>query len=80
MKRALQTLLWLLAIAVVCFPVSFVVTFLLTPLWSWIEATYGTESIGHSGPADWCFWAVYALFAVGLLGAFVVYRRKVSVS
>jgi hypothetical protein len=80
MQRALQTLLWILAIVVVCFPASFIVTFLLTPLWSWIEATYGIESIGHSGPADWCFWAVYGLFAVGLLGAFVVYRRKVSVS
>jgi len=65
---------------VACIPVSFVVTFLLTPLWSWMEATYGIESIGHSGPADWCFWAVYAVFAVGLLGAFVVYRRSVSVS
>jgi hypothetical protein len=80
MKRALQTLLWLLAIMVACFPVSFIVTFLLTPLWSWMEATYGIESIGHSGPADWCFWAVYTVFAVGLLGAFVFYRRKVSVS
>ena len=57
MKRALQTLLWPVAIVVVCFPVSFVFTFLLTPLWSWMEATYGIESIGHSGPADWCFWA-----------------------
>jgi hypothetical protein len=49
MKRALQTLLWILGILAASFPASFMVTFLLTPLWSWIEATYGIESIGHSG-------------------------------
>jgi hypothetical protein len=26
----------------------------LTPFWSWLEATTGVESLGHSGPADWC--------------------------
>jgi hypothetical protein len=80
MKRALKTSLRILAIAVACFPVSFIVTFLLTPLWSWIEATYGIESIGHSGPADWCFWAVYGVFLAVLLSAYAVYRRRVSVS
>jgi hypothetical protein len=80
MKRALKTALWTLAIVVACFPVSFIVTFMLTPLWSWIEATYGIESIGHSGPADWCFWSVYGIFVAVALGAYAVYRRRVSVS
>ena len=80
MRGTLKTSLWLLAIAVTCFPVSFIVTFLLTPLWSWIEATYGIESIGHSGPADWCFSTVYGVFLAVLLGAYAVYRRRVSVS
>ena len=80
MKRALQTSLWILAILVACFPVSFVVTFMLAPLWSWIEATYGIESIGHSGPAEWCFWTIYGLFVAAALGAYAVYRRRVSVS
>jgi hypothetical protein len=53
---------------------------MLAPLWSWIEATYGIESIGHSGPAEWCFWAIYGLFVVAALGAYAVYRRRVSVS
>jgi hypothetical protein len=47
-----------------CLPVAFILTLVLIPLWSWIEATYGIESLGHSGPADWCFWLVYA--AIGL--------------
>jgi len=79
-KRALQASLWILAILVACLPVSFIVTFMLAPLWSWIEATYGIESIGHSGPAEWCFWAIYGLFVVAALGAYAVYCRRVSVS
>ena len=47
-------------------PVAVLVTIFLMPLWSWIEATYGIESIGHSGPADWCFEVVFAVVG-GLL-------------
>ena len=36
--------------------------------------------VGHSGPADWCFWAVYGVFVIVLARAYVVYRRRVSVS
>jgi hypothetical protein len=80
MSRTAGAMLWIVAILMACFPISFVVTFLLTPLWSWIEATYGIESIGHSGPADWCFWTVYGLFAAALSGALLLYRRKNSLS
>ena len=56
-------------------PAAIVVTFLLSPLWSSLEARYGIESMGHSGPADWCFEAVYAiLVAAGLLGWAVAAR------
>jgi hypothetical protein len=48
-------------------PVAFVVTLALYPLWSWIEATFGIESVGHSGPADWTFLATYALLAITAL-------------
>ncbi len=48
-------------------PIAFVVTLALYPLWSWIEATFGIESVGHSGPADWCFGATYALVAIAAL-------------
>jgi hypothetical protein len=40
-------------------PATFVVTILLMPLWSSIEAVWGIEAVGHSGPSDWCFWAVF---------------------
>jgi hypothetical protein len=39
-------------------------SFLLWPLWSWLEAFTGFESLGHSGPATWCFVATSALLFV----------------
>ncbi|HYC33444.1 MAG TPA: hypothetical protein VEB59_14245 [Gemmatimonadales bacterium] len=44
--------LWLLAL---CIPLAAVLTLALLPLWSWLEATRGIESVGHSGPAAWCY-------------------------
>ena len=59
-----------------CLPAAFILTILLLPLWSWIEATYKIESVGHSGPADWCFWAVYALLAALVLSVYTVKARR----
>jgi hypothetical protein len=75
-KTALRHLAIALGIAVVCLPAAFILTFLLLPLWSWIEATYKIESVGHSGPADWCFWAVYALLAAVALGVYTFKVRR----
>jgi len=58
MPRWDNSLLVAAVLALAAMPAAFIVTLLLTPLWSWIEATYGVEAIGHSGPADWCFLAV----------------------
>lgn len=49
------------AVLLLCVPLSFIVTLLATPLWSWIEASYGIESVGHSGPAEWCYVVVYGV-------------------
>ncbi len=50
-------------------PAGPVLTLLLDPFWSWLETATGWESIGHSGPAGWCFLAVWAalLALAGLL-------------
>ena len=49
-------------------PVTFFATIALLPLWSAVERRYGIESVGHSGPADWCFWTVFAIYlAVALM-------------
>jgi len=65
--RWANTLITAAVLALAAMPAAFIVTLSLTPLWSWIEARYGIESIGHSGPADWCFLAVYGVFIAGLL-------------
>jgi hypothetical protein len=65
-----------LGVAVVMLPVSAVATFLLLPLWSWVEARWGIESVGHSGPADWCFVAVYAASLVLAAAAGAGLRRR----
>ena len=63
-----------LALIVTCFPVAATVTLALVPLWSWIEASLGIESLGHSGPAGWCFALIYAL-CVGS-GGLILLRRS----
>ena len=74
MRRPLRYFFTGLAILVVCMPIAFIATFLLSPLWSWIEATYGIESIGHSGPSDWCFYVVYGVLVVLAWSVFALIR------
>jgi len=61
MHAAVRHSIVVLGIAIVGAPVAVVVTLLLLPFWRWLEETSGIESVGHSGPADWCFMTVYAL-------------------
>jgi hypothetical protein len=62
--------------AIVSVPVAIVLTIALLPLWSWIEAAAGIESVGHSGPADWCYWVTLGIvFCIVCLALFVA-RRK----
>ena len=74
-KRYLRVFAIVFGILIVCLPPAFVLTFLLSPLWSWIEATYGIESIGHSGPSDWCFELVYGLLIAGAFSLVTIYFR-----
>lgn len=72
MWRITKSLLLAALLLLVLLPVAFVVTILLYPLWSWIETSYGIESVGHSGPADWCFELVYGVLAVA--GSIILWR------
>jgi hypothetical protein len=51
------------ALFVLAIPVSAFVTLLLLPLWRWIEESTHVESVGHSGPASWCFIVSYLVVA-----------------
>ena len=67
MKEFMKNLATILLILVLSLPFSFIITIVLFPFWSWIEANSGIESVGHSGPAEWCFYLVYLLLAGGIL-------------
>ena len=75
-RAAARDVVVALAIAVVCLPVAFIGTILLFPLWSWIEATYHYESVGHSGPADWCFEVVYVVLLLLALGGYALQSAR----
>jgi ribose/xylose/arabinose/galactoside ABC-type transport system permease subunit len=45
-------------------PLASVVTLLTIPFWRWFEASTSIESIGHSGPAIWCYLSVFVTLGV----------------
>lgn len=67
MRRQIRTSLLAFLALLVSAVTSIPVTLLLLPLWQWLEASFGIESIGHSGPAGWCYLAVFAVLAAGSL-------------
>ena len=75
--RLAKALIAGVALALAAVPAAFIVTLLLYPFWSWIEAIYRIESVGHSGPADWCFVVVYGVFLVVLWPLWRGWRRRV---
>jgi hypothetical protein len=64
MAKVLRRLILALAALALALLLSFPLTFLLLPFWRWLESAHGIEAVGHSGPADWCFWLIFALLAV----------------
>ncbi len=77
-KGYLRICVFICGLLIVSLPAAIIITFVLSPLWSWIEATYGIESIGHSGPSDWCFVLVYSLLCAIMLSASLALRRRLS--
>jgi hypothetical protein len=60
MKRILMAILLL----VVALPLAGLLTWMLMPIWNWVESSLGIESVGHSGPAGWCYYATLGLILV----------------
>jgi hypothetical protein len=61
---------------VLLLPAAVVVTIMLFPLWSWIEDSFHIESVGHSGPAGWCYMLVFALLVGSVIPGFWVLRWR----
>ncbi len=75
MARPVRIFLGLLAIILISAPLSIVATILLFPFWSWLEAASGIESVGHSGPAEWCYMVVFLIVA-GCAALLLPVRQK----
>ena len=75
MKRPFRVVLTLLAVILIAAPLSAVITILLFPVWSWFEASVGIESVGHSGPAEWCDAVVFFLLVAGAALTLLARRR-----
>lgn len=74
MAGPFRIFLSILGIALVALPLSIVTTFFLFPFWSWFEETTGIESVGHSGPAEWCYVALFLAYIVAVV--LLVIRRR----
>jgi uncharacterized membrane protein YphA (DoxX/SURF4 family) len=74
MRRRIKGVMIGLAIALAAMPIAVVVTIAALPVWSWLEAATGIESIGHSGPAEWCYLVTYLIVAA--CGALLWSRKR----
>jgi len=61
-----------MAALLVAVPFAIAGTFLLLPLWTWIETHWGIEAVGHASLAGWCFVATWVAIALPL--AWLAYR------
>lgn len=55
---------------------SIIITVLLFPFWTWVESSFGIESIGHSGPAGWCYLFVFTVLIAAMAAKLVLRIRS----
>jgi len=60
-RARIKLLVMAFVLAIICIPLAFIITVFSNPFWLWIEKTISVESVGHSGPAEWCYITVYLL-------------------
>jgi len=64
--------------AVLSVPLAFTSTILMNPLLGRLEAKYGVELTGHSGPADWIFEMVFAVITIAVFAVLLLLTRRRS--
>lgn len=85
MKKTLRQFLLAALMLTLTSVFSVTATILLFPFWSWLESFSRIESVGHSGPASWCYLIVFLFFLVVSAAAVVLRtrsrrRQKISVA
>jgi hypothetical protein len=51
----MRTIKLIVGSLLIAFPITYIGTFLLTPVYWKLEPILGIELAGHSGPSDWVF-------------------------
>ena len=81
-RKALRVALRLtglgLVSAIASCPLAFTSTILMNPLLGRLEAKYGVELTGHSGPADWIFEMVFAVITIAVFAVLLLLTRRHS--
>jgi hypothetical protein len=54
----------MIAILLLAIPIALALVIFTAPFWRWFEVSTGIESIGHSGPAAWCYVFVYVMLVL----------------
>lgn len=75
-SRPLVLLASVVGVILIAAPASIIVTILLLPIWSGLEAATGLECVGHSGPAEWCY--VTAFLVIATAGTLRLVLRHVG--
>ena len=76
MKKTMRTMLLSVIALVVTAPLSIIVTVVLFPFWSWLESSSGIESVGHSGPAGWCYLSIFVALLTVLAATLMLKMRS----
>ena len=76
MKLSSRSLFGVITVLLIAAPLAVIITLLLYPFWSWLDVIGGIESLGHSGPAAWCYELVYLVLVV--IGVRHVLRKKLA--
>ena len=76
MKKTMRTILLSVIALMVTAPLSIIVTVVLFPFWSWLESSSGIESVGHSGPADWCYLFIFVVLLTILAATLMLIIRS----
>jgi len=77
LRARVKLLIIIVVLIIICIPLALIITILSNPLFVWFEKTFSIESVGHSGPAEWCYITVYLLL-ISLSGLilFKIKNRK----
>jgi len=80
MENRLPVVAMAFMICLISAPIAMFATIALIPFWSWIESSLQIESIGHSGPAEWCYVVTYVIALICVFLTWWIIRLRADIS